>query len=224
MTRILIVEDDGAFAQEFAEYLERHGLKVYVLASLDKVLDVLRDFVPALAVFDQFVAGEDVLAWLPRLRSGFEGGIVVLTGNPEQADRVIGLELGADDFVAKSLTPREILARLRAILRRRPAGGAAGSREWTLDPEQYCLVAAGGERIVLSPAEFDLLALLSARAGEIVSRETLSQAVLRREFSPTDRSIDNLVSALRMALQPLEAGRNAIQAVRGVGYVFVGFD
>jgi DNA-binding response OmpR family regulator len=191
---------------------------------------------PQLVVLDQFVGDQDSLTILAQLRKGYLGGVVVLTGNDEQVDRVIGLELGADDFVSKAQPAREILARLRAVLRRAmppaelpvapavPARDAKPAAAWTFDTRRRELLAPGGTAVSLTAMEFELLAYLHAREGTVVSRDELSEAILRRKFSPLDRSLDNLVARIRAALKPFEGDRNAIKSVRGAGYVFVGFD
>lgn len=234
-TSVLLVEDDDAFAEEIADYLGSHGLRVVRTPTLDGIMGQMRDLAPHLILLDQFVGDQDSLTILAQLRKNYPGGVVVLTGNEEQIDRVIGLELGADDFVSKSQPPREILARLRAVLRRVTASNDLASHAgppqqtpassgWTFDTRRRELLAPGGIAMSLTSMEFELLAYLHAREGTVVSRDELSEAILRRRFSPLDRSLDNLVARIRSALKPFEGERNAIKSVRGAGYVFVGFD
>ncbi len=238
--RLLLVDDNESFSLEFSEYLELHGFRVTRLPSLDDIGGRLAALDPCLLVLDQFVAEIDSLTILRDVRARFDGGIVMLTGNQEQQDRVVGLELGADDFINKTQPPREILARLRAVARRvaprsdaaaaepAPAAGApapvpATTAAWELNTQRRELLGPDGAPIRLTSMEFDLLAYLAARAGETVSRDDLSVAILRRTFSPFDRSLDNLVARIRVALRPMLGDRMPIKSIRGVGYVFVGF-
>lgn len=232
-TRLVLLDDNEIFSKEFSEYLELHGFRVTRLASLDDISARLSALEPCLLVLDQFVAETDALTILRDVRARFEGGIVMLTGNPEQQDRVVGLELGADDFINKAQPPREILARLRAVARRvgprsdaegaAPATTPAPAANWNLNTQRRELLTPDGAPIRLTSMEFDLLAYLAARAGETVSRDDLSMAILRRAFSPFDRSLDNLVARIRVALRPSLGERMPIKSIRGVGYVFVGF-
>jgi two-component system OmpR family response regulator len=233
---VLLVEDDEAFADEMSDYLNSHGLRVTRVKTLDGIIDHTRQLGPHLIVLDQFVGDQDSLTILAQLRNHYLGGIVVLTGNDEQVDRVIGLELGADDFVSKAQPPREILARLRAVLRRAasspeppalsepPTTEDKPSQDWCIDTRRREVLAPGGMVVPLTAMEFELLAYLHSRVGEVVSRDELSEAILRRKFSPLDRSLDNLVARIRGALKPFEGERSVIKSVRGAGYVFVGFD
>jgi len=236
---VLLIEDDDVFAEEIVEYLGTHGLRVSRCATLDALMETLSNLGPQLVVLDQFVGDQDSLTVLAELRRSYRGGVVILTGNDEHVDRVIGLELGADDFVSKSQPPREILARLRAVLRRAaaatddtvqaesapapPAETAKPAPAWTFDTRRRELLAPTGARVTLTAMEFELLAYLHGREGDVVSRDELSEAILRRRFSPLDRSLDNLVARIRAALKPFEGDRNIIKSVRGAGYVFVGF-
>jgi DNA-binding response OmpR family regulator len=241
--RLLLIDDDDSFSTEFSEYLGMHGFSVARLALLDNLVAQLGAFQPHVIVLDQFLAALDTLTILGDVRARFGGGIVMLTGNQEQQDRVVGLELGADDFINKTQPPREILARLRAVLRRVVVGAGAGAESedddrasaappvaalpgppvWDLNTQRRELLAPDGSPVRLTSMEFELLAYLAARSCETVSRDELSMAVLRRSFSPFDRSLDNLVARIRIALRPFLGGLMPIKSIRGVGYVFVGF-
>jgi two-component system OmpR family response regulator len=154
---------------------------------------------------------------------------MILTGNTEFSDQILGLELGADDFVAKSRPAREILARLRAMLRREaapaPAEPAAERREgsgWWLDQMRRELVAPESRVVTLTSREFDLLACLARHNGAAVSRDELCNIVLGRAYSPLDRSVDNLVSRLRKKLARFPDGSKLLRSVRSQGYVLTG--
>jgi DNA-binding response OmpR family regulator len=231
---ILLVEDDDLFASEIGEYLQNHGLTSSRIVSLANISAEIARIGPRIVVLDQFVGGSDALTLLPLLRKSYSGGLIVLTANRDETDRVVGLELGADDFIVKTQPPREILARLRAVLRRslpaapaEPARAVSGGRGtgWLIDHAVRALFAPDGTRIDLTSTEFELLAYLSARAGEAVPRLELYDAVLRRPPpGRQDRAIDNLVSRVRLALAPAMGSHNPIKSMRGIGYIFVGLE
>ncbi len=243
-----MIDDDESFAAEFCEYLEAHRFGVKRLASAENLGAHLGAMQPHLLVLDQFLAQIDALTILQDVRAQFGGGIVMLSGNPDHHDRIVGLELGADDFISKSQSPREILARLRAVARRvggrpnldrrapsldyvehhrnaalPPSPMLSPPASWAIDTQRRELHTPAGALVRLTAMEFEVLAYLAARAGQTVSRDELSTAVLRRVFAPLDRSLDNLVTRVRIALRPFLGARMPIKSVRGVGYVFVGF-
>ncbi|MBN8874540.1 MAG: response regulator transcription factor [Rhodospirillales bacterium] len=232
---VLLVEDEDSYADELGEYLQNHGMTSTRMSRLDHLCEEVQQIAPRVVLLDQFVHGTDALVLLPQLRAAFAGGIVLLTGNRDQTDRVVGLELGADDFIVKTQPPREILARLRAVIRRSTptlaaegaATGASGEdgARWRIDLERRALYTPAGEQVHLTSTEFELLGYLSPRIGRPVSRADLYTAILRRPpTGPDDRAIDNLVSRLRAALAPFMGRHNPIRSMRGVGYVFVGLD
>ena len=234
---VLLVEDEDGYADELGEYLQNHGLTSTRISRLDRLCDTVQQIAPRVVALDQFVHGVDALVLLPQLRAVFAGGIVLLTGNSDQTDRGVGLELGADDFIVKTQPPREILARLRAVIRRsaampapdiaapaQPAESEDGPR-WRIDLERRALFAPDGTPVHLTSTEFELLAFLSPRIGRPASRAELYDAILRRApTGPEDRAIDNLVSRVRAALAPFLHAHNPIRSMRGIGYVFVGLD
>lgn len=234
---VLLVEDDDNFAREIAEYLQNHGLTSTRVASLDNLAERIRALAPRAVLLDQFVGGSDALMLLPQLRAAYAGGLVVLTGNRDETDRVVGLELGADDFIIKTQPPREVLARLRAVIRRStpapaveasadsPAQPLAGYGGWAMDVERRTLFAPDGTQVHLTSTEFELLAYLSARIGQTATRAELYGAILRRPpYGSEDRAIDNLVSRVRAALTPFLLRHNPIKSMRGIGYIFVGLE
>ncbi len=234
---VLLVEDDDSFAQEIGEYLQNHGLTSTRIASLQDLSEQIRLVAPRVVLLDQFVGGRDVLTMLSQLRALYAGGLVVLTANPDETDRVVGLELGADDFIVKTQPPREILARLRAVIRRStPAGGPEeapdppaethlGPSGWIIDLGRRTLITPGGAPVHLTSTEFELLAYLAARVGQTATRAELYAAILRRPpYGSDDRAIDNLVSRVRAALAPFLLQHNPIKSMRGIGYIFVGLE
>ena len=227
---LLLVDDDDNFAAELGEYLTAHGFEVGRLASFAGLEDRLRREQPALLLLDQFLGRFDSLPLLPKLRAAFAGGIIVLTGNQADTDRILGLELGADDFVTKSQQPREILARLHAVLRRvnrqlvQLPEAVAAPQPWKLDSHRRELFAPNGHRVDLTSTEYELLAYFRVHEGQPLSRDELSAAVLNRAYTPIDRSVDNLVARIRLKLKPFVGDQMVIKSVRAAGYVFVGFN
>lgn len=228
---IAIVEDNADFAAQLSEFLEGYGFETHIFSSLIGLGVELQRVAPDLLVLDQFVGGYDALRYLSEIKGFFSGGLVVLTGNQESADRIIALEGGADDFVTKALDVRELLARLRAVLRRTQHAPvemsapvmAAGGRKWVFDSWRMELRTPDSSRIALTRAEFSAFLYMARNRLRVISRDELSQSILGREFTPMDRSVDNLMSRLRRSLEPFIGEENVIQAVRGQGYVFNGF-
>src|SRR5215469_4000751 len=232
---ILLVDDDDTFAEELSAYLNVHGFAVEHCGSMEGAFDRLSSRSPDIVILDQFLGTVDSLSMIKRLRRRFLGGLMILTGNAEPTDRIVGLELGADDFVSKLTSPREIVARLRSLQRRSqnlalmqddapPPKAPEHPGKWVLDMSRRELFAPNGELVHLTSAEFGTLRHLNAHKGQPVSRDDLSRAVLHRRFDALDRSIDNLVSRLRKKFESLDPTCRVLKTVRGEGYVFVGFD
>lgn len=180
-------------------------------------------------ILDLVMPGEDGLTLTGSLRKRSDVGIIILTGKGDQIDRVVGLELGADHFVSKPCDLRELLARVRSVLRRidgAPAGGPDDDRPsltfdgWTLDLSRRQLTSPPGAEVALTTAEFDLLSGLAASANRVLSRDRLLEMIHGRDWSPFDRSVDNLVSRLRRKIEADAKHPKLIKTVRGVGYVF----
>jgi two-component system OmpR family response regulator len=234
--KILIVEDEIEFSSELGIMLERYGFEVYMVASADQVIPAIRSFRPAILVLDQFVHNFDMLSFLPKIRTGFDGGIMILTGNTDSADKIIGLESGADDFVIKTTEPREILARLRSLTRRtatyhaesrgRPTHAASTQARhgWNVNLIAREVRSPDGVDVELTGMEFDTFSMLFQRTGEVVSREDMVEHILERHIDASGRSIENLVSRVRTKFKTIVGDRPLIKSVRGKGYAFLGFD
>lgn len=223
--RVLLVDDDTALTELLSEYLTEAGLSVHTAPGGDEALKLLETEEVDLAVLDVMMPGMSGLELLPLIRRRWPIPIVMLTGRGEDIDRILGLEMGADDYLAKPANPRELLARIRAVLRRAaPAVGESATEielgEVSLNRNSRTVVAAG-EKLALTTAEFDVLAVLMASAGTAVSRDTLTEEVLHRELSPYDRSIDVHVSRVRNALKQVLPDAELIVTIRGVGYQYV---
>ena len=219
MPRVLIVEDDARLAELLAELLGHEGFDVAVEADGRRASDRILAERPDVVVLDHMLPGESGLGVLKRVRPQFTGGVIMLTARAGEIDQVLGLELGADDYMAKPASPRVLIARIRALLRRgAPVEDARAGVALDLAARE---VTVDGERVELTTAEIDLLEVLVRHAGQPVSRETLVQALRGIEYDGLDRSIDMRVSALRRKLRVRPGAPDRIKTVRGVGYQLV---
>ncbi|WP_226381494.1 response regulator transcription factor [Falsiroseomonas ponticola] len=229
---VLIVEDDEALAEEMALTLSDYGMRPTTAATWEAAIAAVEAAQPDLVVLDQRLGRVDTLPRIGALRALTDAPVLILTGNRAETDRIVALEIGADDFLLKPISGRELVARIRAHLRRvqqarpaekerekEPEQPAAGT--WTLLTVERELRRGDGSVVPLTGAEFDLLAVLAEAPGHPVDRETLTKRVLRRPWRPDDRALDNLVMHLRRKLGP--GGDRAITAIRSQGYVFTGF-
>jgi len=224
MSRILIVDDDRALCDLLAEYLRRESYDVDVVHDGEAALAQLRDPAqrPDLLILDVMMPGRDGLETLRELRMQYRLPVIMLSARGEPVDRVVGLELGADDYLSKPCLPRELLARVRAQLRR-TAPATAGVLQvgaLVLQPGER-RASIGDHELALTGAEFQLLQALAQRAGELVDKAALTRLALGRELERFDRSIDVHVSRLRHKLAEASADAPRIDAVRGAGYVLV---
>ena len=225
MERILAVDDDTGLTELLAEYLQPEGFVLEAVHDGETGVERILAGVYSIVVLDIMLPGIGGLEVLRRVRRQTQVPVIMLTARRSTADRVLGLEIGADDYLPKPFDPRELVARVRSVLRRVRPGGAnqpgnflsvddllldAGKRE----------VRRSGTPIELTSAEFDLTRELLTAAGHTVSREDLFRAVLTREFSVLDRGIDNLVSTVRRKLGPAIDGGERIKAIRGIGYLY----
>lgn len=223
-SRILIVDDDVALCTLLSEYLRREGYEVALAHNSDAAMAQLRDQAqrPDLLILDVMMPGRDGLETLRELRMHYRLPVIMLSARGEPVDRVIGLELGADDYLSKPCLPRELLARVRAQLRRSapPVTGTVQVGNLQLHPgERRGMVDA--QELTLTGAEFLLLLGLAQRAGEVIDKATLTRLALGRELERFDRSIDVHVSRLRHKLAEASAQAPRIDVLRGSGYVLI---
>jgi two-component system phosphate regulon response regulator OmpR len=225
--RILVVDDDPALRDLLTTYLAANGFAVEAVGDGAAMRAALAGGLPDAIVLDLMLPGEDGLALTRAIRAQSNVPILMLSARGEEVDRVIGLEVGADDYLAKPFGPRELLARLRALLRRGlPAAGAdmAPAAEQRFGP--FVLDAAGrrlfrdGAEIHLTSAEFDLLAAFLARPNRVLSRDTLVDLLKGYDRDPFDRSIDIRVTRLRRKIEAEPSAPVYIRTVRGEGYLF----
>jgi two-component system OmpR family response regulator len=226
MTRVLLVDDDVELAGMLREYLQREGFDAATVHDGERGVAEALSGAYAIVVLDVMLPRLNGVEVLRRIRAQSPVPVLMLTARGDDVDRVVGLELGADDYVPKPCTPRELVARLRAILRRAersaPGGAAApiSAGSLTLWPEKR-RAEWKGQPIDLTSTEFNLLEVLARHAGRVVSKAELSEQGLGRALTRFDRSIDVHVSSLRQKLGCLEDGRSCIQTVRGIGYQLV---
>jgi DNA-binding response OmpR family regulator len=224
MERLLLVEDDVELCDILTEYFSAEGFDVESAHDGVRGLERARSGEHAIVILDLLLPGMKGLDVLRQLRAHSNVPVLILTARGEDVDRIVGLELGADDYLPKPFNSRELLARVRAILRRaRPQGDAAARidvGDVTLDPLARQAWRAG-QPLNLTMAEFALLETLLRHAGRVVSRKRLAEQVLERRLATFDRSIDVHVSNLRKKLGDAAGAREHIRAVRGEGYVFV---
>jgi DNA-binding response OmpR family regulator len=219
--RVLIVEDDAELAQLLCEYLSNHALDVSVLHSGGGVGELVRADPPDLVVLDLMLPDVDGLDVCRELRGFWQGPILVLTAMKEDADIVAGLETGADDYVGKPVSPRVLLARIRALLRRDHTDEGSEmisiGRLSVNPPSRQAYY--GDAKLDLTTTEYDLLELLAGRAGRVQQRSNLVQELRGIDFTSIDRSVDVIVSRIRRKLRQAGGAPDIIKTVRGVGYM-----
>ena len=226
-TRILVVDDDPAIREMLAGYLSEHGYDVALASSGKEMRGELERAVPAAVLLDIGLPGEDGLTLARFVRERYDVAIIMVTGAGDVVDRVAGLEVGADDYVAKPFDPRELRARLKSVLRRVEKKEVAkpGSRvsigECLLDTKSRRLVNAKGEEVPLTAMEFDLLKAFIERPNQVLSRDQLLTLTRNREWEPFDRSIDIRITRLRRKVEADPDHPRAIRTVRGAGYMYV---
>ncbi len=228
-TRILLVEDDERLAKLTAEYLRKNEFEVTIEGRGDTAEARILKEDPDLVILDVMLPGKDGCEVCRAVRQQYKGVILMLTARDEDLDQILGLELGADDYIAKPVQPRLLLARIKALLRRAPGSGESGpSADEPVELEfgnfrisQATRNAHLGEDIIdLTTAEFDLLWLLARHAGNILSRDDLLQELRGIGFDGLDRSIDARISRLRRKLGDDPENPTRIKTVRGKGYLF----
>jgi two-component system phosphate regulon response regulator OmpR len=231
--RVLIVEDDPSVRELLAEYLGGHGYEVVQADRGTAMREAVERNLPDVVLLDVNLPGEDGLTLARFLRERFDVGIIIVTGATDVADRVAGLEVGADDYVTKPFDLRELRARIKSVLRRMqaraPAQATAGEGErariaigtCTLDVAARQLFAADGSEIPLTAMEFDLLKAFVERPNQVLNRDQLLTLTRNREWEPFDRSIDIRIARVRRKVEADPEHPQAIRTVRGSGYIYV---
>ncbi len=226
MEKILIIDDDAELCELVTEFLSLEGFAIASIHDGEQGVKQALTNEYALIVLDVMLPSLNGFEVLRRIRAIKRTPIIMLTARGEDVDRIIGLELGADDYLPKPFNPRELVARIRAVLRRMQPEPIAPPMTDKLIVDDVELsnssrvVRCGGQVIELTSAEFDLLELLLQSAGKVVTREDISKLALGKEYSPFDRSIDMHVSNLRKKLGDRNDGIERIKSVRGIGYIY----
>jgi two-component system phosphate regulon response regulator OmpR len=238
---LLIVDDDPSVRDMLLQYLGGHGYAVRAAADGKAMRAEIEHELPDLILLDLRLPGEDGFALARFLRERYDVAIVMVTGSADVVDRVVGLELGADDYIAKPFDPRELLARVKSVLRRMqarpqeaaapasaPAQAAAPARqrfgrcEVELDSRRLFDMSAGGEEVPMTAMEFDLVRVFLTSPNRVLSRDQLLMHTRNREWEPFDRSIDIRIGRLRRKIEPdPSAEPRCIRTVRNAGYMYV---
>jgi len=232
--RVLIVEDDREVREAVADYLASHGYACAQAADGEAMRAALGEALPDLVLLDLRLPGEDGLSLARWLRDRHDLAIIMVTAAGDVVDRVVGLEVGADDYLAKPFDLRELLARVKSVLRRgrraeqrEEQGAKAGATKRVpigacqLDLDTHQLIGRGGEEIPLTGMEFDLLRVFAEHPNRVLSRDQLLTLTRNREWEPFDRSIDIRIARIRRKIEADPEKPRTIKTVRGAGYIFI---
>ena len=223
--RILLVDDDPGIRDLLGDFLVKEGFALDTASDANQMDATLAHRLPDLIILDLMLPGEDGVSICRRLSRDGAPPIIMLTAKNDEIDRIIGLEMGADDYVAKPFAPRELLARIRAVLRRTtlPMPEDTNKRcafdQFVIDVDARQLFAADGSRIALTSGEFDLLACFVRRPRRVLSRDQILDELRGRSAEPFDRTVDMLISRLRRKLTAHGADQDLISTVRNAGYL-----
>ena len=225
MHHIVVVEDDEVSRAKLSGYLEAVGHRVSEAEDGKAMRDILDNDPADLILLDINLPGEDGLDLTRQLRSGSDVGIILVSGRTDDVDRVIGLEIGADDYVTKPFNPRELLARVKALLRRSGVRGRSAPPVkrflgWSFDTATRKLDSSTRGRVPLTRAEYELLSAFVARPGMVLSRERLLSQITHRSWEPSDRTIDVLVRRLRQKIEQDPKAPEILVTAHGEGYIF----
>lgn len=223
MENVLLIDDDVELCSMLSDYLGRHGFRIAAVHRGDTGLKAAREKPWALVLLDVMLPGMDGFEVLKQLRGASPVRVLLLTARGDDVDRIVGLEIGADDYLPKPFNPRELLARMRAILRRsgtaEPVSSSTTLRidDLELDPGARTVLTKG-KNVELTDVEFSLLEALMRSPGKVVSREELAERALGRSLNPFDRSLDMHVSRLRRKLDEVSSSGDRVKTIRGAGY------
>lgn len=217
--RILVVEDEEKLAGLLRDYLVQEGFEVAMLHRGDQVEEWVRTHGTDLVLLDLMLPGKSGLDVCKALRASTEVSIIIVTARVDEIDRLLGLELGADDYICKPFSPREVVARVKAVLRRVKRGDAPQDAGLTLDESGYKATLAGKE-LGLTAVEFELLKVLFAHPGRIYTREQLMDAMYRDQRVVADRTVDSHVKKIRKKISAVLPDREIVHSVYGLGYKY----
>ncbi|MGL5836978.1 MAG: response regulator [Sphingorhabdus sp.] len=224
---ILLVDDEASIRDPLARYLEKQGYRVTEAANAAKARDTLKGYDIDVVLLDIMMPGEDGLSLTRHIAETDGPPVILLTARSEEADRIVGLEIGADDYVVKPFSPRELVARIKVALRRTNSATKATSQStiwsfdsWQLHSAEQQLFDPEGALVPLSSGEFRLLEALIERAGQVLNRDQLLDLTRGRLAGPFDRAIDNSISRLRRKIEPDSSDPKYIKTIWGGGYRF----
>lgn len=229
-THILLVDDEATLREPLAEYLTKQGFRVQQASDASQARSVMNAFNFDIILLDIMMPGEDGLSFCRYVRDKTEIPVIFISAKGEELDRIVGLELGADDYVTKPFSPRELVARIKVVLRRTGNGNGVspGSGSiyqfsgWTLKTDQRSLIDSEGVAVPLSSGEYQMLLALLSRAGQVLNRDQLLDITQGREAHAFDRAVDNQISRLRRKIEADPKNPEIIKTVWGGGYVLAG--
>ena len=225
--RILIIEDDVPLATSINEYLTNEGFEVYLESNGSNAVNRIEHLQPDLVILDLMLPGKDGISICREVRPNFQGFILMFTAKEDEIDQIVGLEVGADDYLIKPIKPRLLLAKIKSTLRRKKLHGEHSEINQQLDFNDLNIdlrarkVMLSDEQLVLTASEYDLLVLLAKRAGEILSRDDIARHLTGHEYDGFDRTIDNKICNLRKKIGDDAKVPEKIKTIRSKGYVLV---
>ncbi len=229
-THILLVDDEASLREPLAEYLTKQGFRVQQASDASQGRSVMNAFNFDIILLDIMMPGEDGLSFCRHVRENTQTPVIFISAKGEELDRIVGLELGADDYVTKPFSPRELVARIKVVLRRTSGGNGVtqGSGSiyqfsgWTLKTDQRSLIDSEGVTVPLSSGEYQMLLALLSRAGQVLNRDQLLDITQGREAHAFDRAVDNQISRMRRKIEADPKNPEIIKTVWGGGYVLAG--
>jgi two-component system, OmpR family, response regulator BaeR len=224
MNRVLIIEDEDRIREILRDYLEKAGFNVKCLSSGEKAVETFRKSPADIILLDIMLPGKDGLDICKEIRSFSRVPVIMITARVEEVDRVLGLELGADDYICKPFSPREVVARVKAVLRRTSSQAQDSAREMAGEimlKEDSHEATASGQMLKLTPIEFSLLRILARSPGRVFSRTELISLVQGYNYEGYDRTIDSHIKNLRKKIEASIPDREVICSVYGIGYKFL---
>ncbi len=230
MKRLLIIDDDIKLIELLSEYLGGNQFEVSYLLDGENALDEIEKRTPDLIILDYMMPGKDGLEVLREIRQKHDHPVLMLTARGDDTDRIVGLEMGADDYLPKPFNPRELLARIKAVLRRQRRGGKAlpQQRELIVQVDDMVLdktaqtVTVGGREVELSTTEFKILNVLMKNPNRVLSRDQIMNMARGKDFMAFDRSVDIHISKLRSKIEDDPSSPKRIKTIWGTGYMFTG--
>ena len=215
--RVMVIEDEPKLAQLLVDYLEREGYRTSSMHDGRDAVEAIRRERPDLILLDLMLPGVDGLTICGQVRAFTDTPIIILTARVEEIDRLLGLELGADDYICKPFSPREVVARVKAVLRRYSAGGPRPSSRLVVDDARF-RATLDGQVLDLTPVELRLLSALASEPGRIFSRDQLLDRLYSDRRVVLDRTVDSHVKNVRRKLAEVAPGEEIIRSIYGIGY------